>query len=292
MRPLTSDQESTVSFSQCLLTLGFAVLLVGCGEPDPVPITHVDTAPPAEAPAVSELETEVRPDGQIVLGLLDEGSAERGEETFYAYGCWQCHTVGDDEAPGMRDGLTMGPDLATVGDRLSPEEILQSIQDPNAVIAEPRDDHVIDGFSTMPSFNDPAALSDIKDIVSFLAHCQEPDSVVGSMTAIADAEFDAVIAGESELVLLDFWAEWCFACLETNPALEAMAPDYAGKVRFFKVEVDENPDLVARFVPDVMFPCFVLMKDGEVLDRKYGVPATMEPTPFFESWIAEHLDPR
>ena len=49
--------------------------------------------------------------------------------------------------------------------------------------------------------------------------------------------------------------------------------------------VDENPVLVSRFVPEMMFPCFVVLNGGELVDRKYGVPATVEPRPFFEAWF-------
>ena len=58
----------------------------------------------------------------------------------------------------------------------------------------------------------------------------------------------------------------------------------------FKIEVDENPVLVNRFVPDLMFPCFVMLRDGRVVDRKYGLNESMEAKVFFEMWIGEHLN--
>ena len=87
------------------------------------------------------------------------------------------------------------------------------------------------------------------------------------------------------LVLLDFWAEWCFACLVLSPVLEEMAPEYQDRIKFCKIEVDENPVLVEKYVPDLMFPCLVIMKDGKVLDRKYGAGNGVEPRPFLKDWF-------
>ena len=223
------------------------------------------------------------------------GSVARGREAFYHYGCWQCHPIGDDEAPGMREGLTMGPDLADVGRRLDREAILQSILEPNAVIAEPREEHLIDGVSLMPSFDDPRAMDDIRAIVAFLGECRllEEQSQVQppgkgtpqNLIVLSDSNYEELLGREKGFVLLDFWAEWCFACLETNPVLEEMASELKGRLKICKIEVDENPVLVSRFVPEMMFPCFVVLKGGELVDRKYGVPATVEPRPFFEAWF-------
>ena len=193
--------------------------------------------------------------------------------------------MGNEEAPGFRDPLNTGPDLADVGSRLSAEEILQSILDPNAVISEPKEEHSENGVSKMPSFNDPAAMADIKDMVRFLEQCKLPDKVESNIVEVTDASFQGSLEDSDELVLLDFWAEWCFACFEANPALEAVAPQFKDQLRVFKIEVDENPVLVDKYVPDLMFPCFVILKDGKVLDRKYGLDKTMDAKDFFRQWI-------
>ena len=94
-------------------------------------------------------------------------AVERGHNAFYNYGCWHCHAIGYEEARGMRDELATGPALADVGSRLGLGEIIQSILDPSAVIAEPREKHMVEGISRMPAFNDPLAKDDIRDIVLF-----------------------------------------------------------------------------------------------------------------------------
>ena len=212
-------------------------------------------------------------------------AVERGHGAFYAYGCWHCHAIGNEEAPGMRDELAMGPDMADVGSRLGPGEILQSILEPSAVIAEPREKHMVDGISRMPAFNDPLAKDDIRDIVLFLHQSKLPASPKPKIIKVTDENFRDTVENSEGLVLLDFWAEWCFACLVLSPILEEIAPEYQDRIKFCKIEVDENPVLVEKYVPDLMFPCLVIIKDGKVLDRKYGVDTDLEPKSFFKDWF-------
>ena len=68
-------------------------------------------------------------------------------------------------------------------------------------------------------------------------------------------------------MLLDFWAEWCFGCLEAGHALVTVAPSFGGQLKVFKIEVDKNPVLVNRYAHDLSFPCFVLMREGKLVDQ-------------------------
>ena len=83
------------------------------------------------------------------------------------------------------------------------------------------------------------------------------------------AEFDA--AGEAApLAMVDFWASWCGPCKMLSPLVEALAEQYDGKALVAKVNVDEEPDLAARF--GVMsIPTVVFLKNGREFDRKVGV---------------------
>ncbi len=232
---------------------------------------------------------------------------QKGHDAFYTYGCWHCHPLGDEEAPGLPDwensgpdladeeapGLpdweNSGPDLADVGSRLSVEAICQSILEPNAVIAEPRERHTDNGQSRMPSFANPEAEEDIACMVAFLAQCQRETPQEPIIVKATDSTLESLMNQTEGLVLLDFWAEWCFACLEAGPALGTVAPSFDGQLKVFKIEVDENPVLVNRVVPDLNFPCFVLMHQGKLLDRRYGMDPTQEPEIFFRRWINQHL---
>jgi thioredoxin 1 len=189
----------------------------------------------------------------------------------------------------MRNDVAMGPDMADVGSRLNAEEILQSILRPNIAIAEPKEKHMVDGVSRMPEFEDPLAKDDINDIVLFLSQCKLhaiPETMVVEVTS---ENYNEIVENSNGLVLLDFWAEWCFACLEISPILDEIAPEYQDRIKFCKIEVDENPLLVEKFVPDVMFPCLVIVKDGKVVDRKYGMGGAQDPRLFFKDWFASFL---
>ena len=80
--------------------------------------------------------------------------------------------------------------------------------------------------------------------------------------------FDASVA--AGLVLVDFWASWCGPCMMLGPIVEQLADELDGKVTVGKVNVDENPDLAARF--GVMsIPTLVLLRDGAEVTRSVGV---------------------
>jgi thioredoxin 1 len=86
---------------------------------------------------------------------------------------------------------------------------------------------------------------------------------------VTDSTFDETIAGASEPVLVDFWAEWCGPCKAIAPVLDEIASENAGKLTIAKLNVDENPDVALRF--DVMsIPTLILFKDGQPQKRLVG----------------------
>lgn len=97
------------------------------------------------------------------------------------------------------------------------------------------------------------------------------------------AEFDAAVDA-APLAMVDFWASWCGPCKMLSPVVEAIAEQYAGKALVGKVNVDEEPDLAARF--SVMsIPTVVFLKNGREFDRKVGVM----PAEAFTSILDENL---
>lgn len=72
------------------------------------------------------------------------------------------------------------------------------------------------------------------------------------------------------LAMVDFWAAWCGPCKMLSPVVEDLADRYEGKILVGKVNVDDEPELAARF--GVMsIPTVVFLKDGVEVDRKVGV---------------------
>lgn len=86
---------------------------------------------------------------------------------------------------------------------------------------------------------------------------------------LADATFDDEIKKHDEILMVDFWAEWCGPCRAIAPALDELAREAKGRAILAKVNVDENPALAARYgirsIPTILF-----MKDGKVVDQVVG----------------------
>ncbi len=87
---------------------------------------------------------------------------------------------------------------------------------------------------------------------------------------VSDENFDEEILRVSEsAILLDFTADWCEPCKAMEPVLELVADDYVGRLRVFRVDFDECPDVAERF--QVMsLPTLILLKDGEPVQRVRG----------------------
>ncbi len=69
--------------------------------------------------------------------------------------------------------------------------------------------------------------------------------------------------------MVDFWAEWCGPCKMIGPLVEELAGDYDGKAVIGKVNVDENPNVSAKFGIRSI-PTLLVFKGGEVVDKQIG----------------------
>ncbi len=68
---------------------------------------------------------------------------------------------------------------------------------------------------------------------------------------------------------IDFWAEWCGPCKLMSPEFDKAADELVGKVKFGKINVDQEFELAQRF--EVMsIPAMIIMKDGQEADRNVG----------------------
>ena len=81
-------------------------------------------------------------------------------------------------------------------------------------------------------------------------------------------EFDAEVMQAKGLVVVDMYADWCGPCKMMAPVMDSLSEDY-DDVKFVKVNVDNNPDLAAKFGVQSI-PNFVFIKDGLKVDQVVG----------------------
>ena len=96
-----------------------------------------------------------------------------------------------------------------------------------------------------------------------------------SVTQIQAGRFQDEVVKSSQPVVVDFYADWCGPCKMIEPVIHQLSTEYAGKVKFVKVDTDANQELAAQFgimsIPTVMF-----FAKGKVEDIVIGaVPSSV-----------------
>ena len=99
-----------------------------------------------------------------------------------------------------------------------------------------------------------------------------------------DATFEVEVLRSDIPVLVDFWAPWCGPCKMVAPILDELAPEFAGKVKIVKINVDEN-QLVAGQFGVRSIPTLLLIKNGTVVATQVGaLPKTQ-----LANFINQHI---
>ena len=98
------------------------------------------------------------------------------------------------------------------------------------------------------------------------------------VTDVTDQTFENEVAKSGLPVLLDLWAPWCGPCRMVAPVIESLATQYEGKIKFCRLNVDENPKTAVKY--QVMsIPTLMFFKGGQVAETVVGtVPErTLKP---------------
>lgn len=107
-----------------------------------------------------------------------------------------------------------------------------------------------------------------------------------SILPITDSEFEAEVLRADQLVLVYFWATWCGPCRLMSPVIDRVAADYSDRLKVVKMEIDPNPDTVAKYQVQGV-PALILFKDGQQLEASEGAISKQK----VESFLSAHLPP-
>ena len=101
---------------------------------------------------------------------------------------------------------------------------------------------------------------------------------------ITDNDYESEVVNSNEMILVDFWADWCGPCKMLTPILEQLSEDMEGNIKIVKMNIDKNPQfpsaLGIRSIPTMM-----LFKNGKQLGTKVGVLHKNSIKEWIESFI-------
>ena len=90
-----------------------------------------------------------------------------------------------------------------------------------------------------------------------------------SVITLTKNNFEAEVLNSEKPVLVDFWAPWCGPCRMVSPVVDEIAQESDGTYKVGKINVDEQPELAAKF--GVMsIPTLIVMKNGKVASTSVG----------------------
>lgn len=103
-----------------------------------------------------------------------------------------------------------------------------------------------------------------------------------SVIELGGREFDNFT--KEEIVLVDFYADWCMPCVMMAPVIEELSRKFKGKIKFGKVNIEDNQELAQKF-RIVSIPNFLLFKNGKQVEQFVGSSSIED----FEEKLKKHL---
>ena len=113
---------------------------------------------------------------------------------------------------------------------------------------------------------------------------QQGAIVLSRFIDVTDEDFQAEVLEAEGPVLVEFWAVWCGPCRQMAPVVEDLAAEYADKIKFVKVNVDEVTESVGTY-GIMSVPTIMLFKDGNPMETLVGV----QPKPRLQEVLDNYL---
>jgi len=111
---------------------------------------------------------------------------------------------------------------------------------------------------------------------------------MSEVKVVTDSTFEEEVVKSTSPVLVDFWAPWCGPCKMMSPVIDAVAAKYGDKVKFVKINTDENSTTATHYqisgIPSLLF-----FKNGSVLDRVMGYIPEGNLTKFLDKHIGNKV---
>jgi len=108
----------------------------------------------------------------------------------------------------------------------------------------------------------------LQEMMRNVAGKKQEKPTLNKPVKVTDATFKETIQNHP-LVVVDCWAPWCGPCHMVAPVIEGMARDYAGRILFGKLNVDENREVAVQY--QIMgIPTLLVFKNGKLVDRIVG----------------------
>ena len=105
------------------------------------------------------------------------------------------------------------------------------------------------------------------------------------MLDVTDETFERDVLAAPTPVVVDFWAPWCRPCRAVEQIFRELASKYAGRARFARVDVDQNPLFAARY--DVLsLPTAILFAGGETQNTVVGARSRSHYEREWAPWLA------
>lgn len=92
---------------------------------------------------------------------------------------------------------------------------------------------------------------------------------MGKLKDISFNEFQEILQNETLPIFIDCWAPWCGPCRSIEPFVEQLSVKYAGKMKFYKMNMDLFPEFAQRYMISSL-PTFVIFKSGKPFSNLIG----------------------